>query len=200
MTPFQINFPFTFFSLPTNITIPQPVYMESTGKRGRPRKAVDAKILHEAFKKERRISTSVLASILGINRKTLRARMTELDIDPSYTPISDEELDGLVSQYLQEHPTGGRAYVIGRLRSANSLKIQRQRVINSMNRLDQLGQGMRQRVGKKKKRRPYQVPRPNALWHIDGHHKLISWGIVIHGVADGYSRTVSTCNRLISPC
>ncbi|KAE9382610.1 hypothetical protein BT96DRAFT_778281, partial [Gymnopus androsaceus JB14] len=34
------------------------------------------------------------------------------------------------------------------------------------------------------------VSRPNALWHIDGHHKLIMWGFVIHGVVDGYSRIV----------
>ena len=29
---------------------------------------------------------------------------------------------------------------------------------------------------------------PNSLWHIDGHHKLIKWRIVIHGGIDGYSR------------
>ena len=28
---------------------------------------------------------------------------------------------------------------------------------------------------------------PNSLWHIDGHHKLIRWRIVIHGGIDGYS-------------
>ncbi|KIJ99156.1 hypothetical protein K443DRAFT_62827, partial [Laccaria amethystina LaAM-08-1] len=38
------------------------------------------------------------------------------------------------------------------------------------------------------KHKRYHVPRPNSLWHIDGHHKLIVWGIVIHGIADGYSR------------
>ncbi|KAI5982901.1 hypothetical protein EDC04DRAFT_2616344 [Pisolithus marmoratus] len=31
--------------------------------------------------------------------------------------------------------------------------------------------------------------RPNALWHMDGHHKLIRWGIVIHGIVDGYCHT-----------
>ncbi|EPT00177.1 hypothetical protein FOMPIDRAFT_1123102, partial [Fomitopsis schrenkii] len=35
------------------------------------------------------------------------------------------------------------------------------------------------------KRRVYHVPRPNHLWHIDGHHKLIRWGIVVHGGIDG---------------
>jgi hypothetical protein len=29
------------------------------------------------------------------------------------------------------------------------------------------------------------------MWHLDGHHKLIRWGIVIHGFVDGYSRLVS---------
>ena len=28
----------------------------------------------------------------------------------------------------------------------------------------------------------------NALWHIDGYHKLIRWRLVIHGGIDGYSR------------
>ena len=40
------------------------------------------------------------------------------------------------------------------------------------------------------KRRKYQVPGPNSLWHADGHHSLISWGFVIHGAIDGYSRLI----------
>ncbi|KAG1733230.1 uncharacterized protein EDB91DRAFT_1057653, partial [Suillus paluster] len=37
----------------------------------------------------------------------------------------------------------------------------------------------------------YAVPRSNHLWHLDGHHKLILWGIVIDGLIDGYCRTES---------
>ena len=37
-------------------------------------------------------------------------------------------------------------------------------------------------------RRQYNVPSPNALWHIDGNHKLIRWRFVVHGGIDGYSR------------
>ncbi|KAF8991330.1 hypothetical protein BDQ17DRAFT_1255009, partial [Cyathus striatus] len=40
------------------------------------------------------------------------------------------------------------------------------------------------------KRQTYRVKRPNSVWHLDGHHKLINWGIVIHGMVDGYSRMV----------
>jgi len=36
----------------------------------------------------------------------------------------------------------------------------------------------------------YHVRGPLALWHMDGNHKLIRWGFVIHGAIDGYSRKV----------
>ena len=39
-------------------------------------------------------------------------------------------------------------------------------------------------------RRKYNVPGPNSLWHIDGHHSLVSWGFVIHGGIDGFSRSI----------
>lgn len=39
-------------------------------------------------------------------------------------------------------------------------------------------------------RRVYNVPGPNHLWHMDGHHKLIRYGLVTHGCIDGNSRVV----------
>jgi len=67
-----------------------------------------------------------------------------------------------------------------------------------MCRVDRLGMALRRR--EKIERRRYSVPRPNHLWHIDGHHKLIQWGIVIHGVIDGYCRTVSALFKTILFC
>jgi hypothetical protein len=189
----KINLKFRLSRSDDNVTIPQPVHQAHTGKRGRPRKNVDPKVLHEAFQTGRRIPTSVLASILGISRATLHARKDEMGINSGYSDISDDDLDSLIQEYRQEHPTAGRSYIIGHLRAAHSLRLQRHRVVASVDRIDQLGQGLQaieQPVGEKKQRTRYHVPRPNALWHIDGHHKLIKWGIVIHGVADGYSRQV----------
>lgn len=68
--------------------------------------------------------------------------MQEMDIDSGYDEISDEDLDTLVRQYRQENPGGGRAYIIGRLRSAHSLRVQRHRVVASLTCVDRLGQGM----------------------------------------------------------
>ena len=40
------------------------------------------------------------------------------------------------------------------------------------------------------RRRLYVSEGPNAVWHINGHHKLIRWRLVTHGVIDGYSRVI----------
>ncbi|KAJ9096300.1 hypothetical protein QFC20_006438 [Naganishia adeliensis] len=41
------------------------------------------------------------------------------------------------------------------------------------------------------RRREYFVPFVNSVWHMDGHHKLIDWKIVIHGAIDGKSHVVT---------
>ncbi|KAJ3847263.1 hypothetical protein EV368DRAFT_25470, partial [Lentinula lateritia] len=56
-------------------------------------------------------------------------------------------------------------------------------VKDSLKRVDRLGSRLRQRLTIS--RGIYKVPRPHALWHLDSHHKLIFWGIVIHGIVDG---------------
>ncbi|KAG2122960.1 hypothetical protein BD769DRAFT_1306927, partial [Suillus cothurnatus] len=61
--------------------------------------------------------------------------------------------------------------------------VQRSHIQSSLRRVDVVGQVLhRQRVIEWQK---YLVPRSNHLWHLDGHHKLILWGIVIHGIVDG---------------
>lgn len=54
-----------------------------------------------------------------------------------------------------------------------------------------LGIALRKHMMKKIHRQPYCVSQPHALWHIDGHHKLINWGIIVHGVVNGYTQLVS---------
>ncbi|KAJ7621640.1 hypothetical protein DFH06DRAFT_904110, partial [Mycena polygramma] len=63
------------------------------------------------------------------------------------------------------------------------LRVQKRRVLNSLRRVDNLGRVLRR--SKIIKRRVYHVKCPNALWHLDGHHKMIRWGIVVHGFVDG---------------
>ncbi|KAJ3963754.1 hypothetical protein EV361DRAFT_943322, partial [Lentinula raphanica] len=53
----------------------------------------------------------------------------------------------------------------------HGLRVQRRRVIQSLRRVDRLGRVIRRR--RLIERQAYKVSRPNALWHIDGHHKLM---------------------------
>ncbi|KAF9053292.1 hypothetical protein BJ165DRAFT_1317852, partial [Panaeolus papilionaceus] len=87
-------------------------------------------------------------------------------------------------------PDTGIAYLMGHLRSHHKLRIQRARIRAAVRNVDAVGATLRQQATSKKPRGHYHVSRPHALWHIDGHHKLIKWGFVIHGIIDGYSRKV----------
>lgn len=46
------------------------------------------------------------------------------------------------------------------------------------------------RWGQRIQRRPYSVPHPNFLWHIDTNMKLKHWRMCIHGCVDGFSRVI----------
>ena len=65
----------------------------------------------------------------------------------------------------------------------------RSRVRASIHRVDPVGTLLRQSVTIK--RRIYHSERPNFVWHLDGHHKLIKWRFVTHGGIDGYSHLIT---------
>ncbi|PFX19782.1 hypothetical protein AWC38_SpisGene15812 [Stylophora pistillata] len=77
--------------------------------------------------------------------------------------------------------------MLGALRS-RGLQVQRWRVHEIMRKIDPVGTALR--WNQVVHRRKYSVPGPKALWHIDGHHKLIHWRLVVHACIDGYSRLI----------
>lgn len=172
----------------SNVAYVQPVTVLRTGKRGRPRKVINSAFVMEAMSAKRRISVSKLAEIMGISRHTLTAHLKKHGVFYKFSALSDHDLDLLVKTFRQTKPDSGLRYLIGFLRT-HGVRVQKRRVFASVARVDGLGRVLRKRA--KIGRSDYKVARPNALWHIDGHHKLISWGIVIHGIVDGCSRTVS---------
>ncbi|KAF8832719.1 hypothetical protein HHX47_DHR1001651 [Lentinula edodes] len=171
----------------TGVFHTEPVFLAKTGKRGRPRKLIAPRLLQEATNGARRVTLTKLASCLGIHRQTLRTHLKENSIDYRFCPITNADLDKLTKRFKETNPASGLGYVMGFLRQ-KGYRLQRQRVKDSLKRVDRLGSRLRRRLTIS--RGLYKVPRPHALWHLDGHHKLIFWGIVIHGIVDGYSRTV----------
>ncbi|KAK7005481.1 hypothetical protein R3P38DRAFT_3604766 [Favolaschia claudopus] len=156
--------------------------------RGRPAKHIDPAYLQEATSANRNIKLNTLADALNVHRHTLRKRMRELGLAKRFDDIDDHDLDNITRQYKVKKPTSGLRYLRGHFRR-HGLRIQRERARHSLKRVDALGQALRSHLTINRRR--YKVPRPNYLWHCDGHHKLIWWGIVIHGFVDGYCRTIT---------
>ena len=67
--------------------------------------------------------------------------------------------------------------------------VQRERIRQSIRHVDP--SGVESRIRSVLHRRKYHVESPNFLWHLDGYHKLICWGIVIHGGINGYSGLIT---------
>lgn len=158
-----------------------------TGRPGRPRKDINIEWLTDATSKERKITFERIAEVLHMHRHTLRERLREYGIYDRYCSLTNEQLDVVVGAYKSIHPEAGLGYMIGFLR-LNGLRIQRKRVGLSLGRVDGLGQVLR--THQTTDRQKYSVPHSNYLWHLDGHHKLIKFGVVIHGIVDGHCHTV----------
>ena len=95
-----------------------------------------------------------------------------LSVRSFYSQISDAVLDATVSEISAQFPTCGNRQMQGHL-IARGVRVQQQRVRESMLRVDPGGAMMRRLSSIN--RRVYQVNGPLALWHIDGNHKLIRY-------------------------
>ena len=165
------------------------VTTQRSGKRGRPRKVISESFLREAFKPGRNISVSKLASAIEVHPNSVHYYMKLYKIErPPFSVVSDEALDSIIQQYKDSHPNTGIRYIRGFL-FQQGMRVQRDRVEASLGRVNDIGKVVLR--NKIIKRREYKSARPNALWHVDGHHKLGLWGIVVHGFSDGYDRVVS---------
>ncbi|KAL0565395.1 hypothetical protein V5O48_016624, partial [Marasmius crinis-equi] len=178
-----------FYREESGILYSQHVEKVKTGKKGRPKLAINEEFLKNAMDPKLSMKVGDVSKLLGIARNTVKSRLREAGIDYKYTSITDEELDAITREYRTTKIGSGIRYLVGHIRAAYNMRVQRSRVYDSVKRVD----GLRILVEESSARilrKPYHVKRPNALWHIDGHHKLILWGIVVHGIVDGYSHMV----------
>jgi len=103
-------------------------------------------------------------------------------LDRDYSQISDEELDTLVKEFKRQRPTTGLSYLRGHILQLG-WRVQRERLLASISRVDSVRKVLRK--NSTIQRRQYVSSRPNAVWHIDGHHKLGPYGFIIHALIDG---------------
>ena len=165
-------------------------------RRGRPEIPIQKDKI--GFLKDEGFKIADIASMFGCSRRTIERRLSKYGMSGrNFTPLTDLELDESIGNMCELHPLIGEKTICGRLRS-QGIHVQRERIRESLRRVDPTG--VEARVGRLLHRRAYSVVGPNALWHLDGYHKLIRWRIVIHGGIDGYSWMItflkaSTNNR-----
>ena len=128
-----------------------------------------------------------IARMLLVSHWTIQRRVAEFGLEhlSKFDEISDDEVDQKVRNFMQQHGCfDGSSMIRGYFRS-RGIRIQRDRIRKSLARIDPRNARIRWVITIS--RRAYCVPGPNSLWHLDGHHSLISWGFVIHEAIDGYS-------------
>ncbi|XP_028415387.1 uncharacterized protein LOC114538407 [Dendronephthya gigantea] len=174
-------------------TILPPV--TKTGFKGRPKFDIPIDQLEYLLKNGFKVSD--IASLFCVCQKTIHRRLQEngMSVRNTYEKLTDEDLDILVKNILQEFPNSGYKSMRGHLLS-RGYKIQEIRIRESMRRCDPEGTIVRALQIRVTHRRSYSVRAPLSLWHMDGNHKLIRWNFVVHGCVDGYSRKIMylSCN------
>ncbi|XP_019853028.1 PREDICTED: uncharacterized protein LOC109582628 [Amphimedon queenslandica] len=158
-----------------------------TGEVGRPRYEIPEDTLEMLI--ENRFTVPQIANIMGVSISTVRRRLSDAHIliRDCYSTISDSELDHIVGHIQQQYPMCGNRQMQGHLIS-RGYRIQQTRLRDFQRRIDPVGTALHRLNAIH--RRQYSVPSPLSLYHIDGHHKLIRWKIVVHGCVDGFSRRI----------
>ena len=127
-----------------------------------------------------------ITALISCSTHTIQIKLKEFGIKFNrFNDITNEDLDDLVKEIVTNLPACG-IRSIQTLLKVNGVILQRERIRESIHRVDPLG--LETRLSRTLHRRQYNVASPNALWHIDGYHKLIRWRLVTHEGIDGYSR------------
>ena len=154
------------------------LHVHFTGERGRTKIEITKPMLGYFFGHGHGFSATSTARLLHISLSTLCRRMAEFGmlICTQYSNISDDDLDRMIQSFQEQYPNCGYRMMQGHLKGLNH-RVQQSRVREAMARTDP--HGVINRWCNTVVRRTYSVHSPNALWHIDGNHRLIRYACVI---------------------
>ena len=159
-----------------------------TGKVGRPTKRLNINWVCNAISSQHRIPMKMLATLLGIHQNTLRYKLCALGLKKRFSSLTNDQLDRVITIYKRLRPNSGLRYTTGFLHR-HGIQVQRERIRMSLQRVDGLGHTLRRNDAIVHRTCISQIS--NAVWHLDGLHKLIQFGFVIHGTVDGHDHVVS---------
>lgn len=148
-----------------------------TGSPGRPAFNIPKEILEMFI--DNKFTISAMAKMLEVSESTIKRRLQSygLSISSKYADLRQQDLDDIVKEILEQFPKTGYKRMIGYL-MARGHRVQEKKVRETMRRVDPEGVIERSISLNIIQRRRYSVPSTLALWHIDGHHKLIRYIII----------------------
>lgn len=136
-----------------------------------------------------RLRWTSIAAELEISLSSLERWRRHVNfVDPGHR-LTPEQLDYVLQTFTNGNSARGERLAIGYVRSLGILN-SRQDIRDSLQRVDPVGKELRQ-MRLVAQRRVYSVEGPNHLWHCDGHHKLIQFGLVTLGCIDGFTRRIT---------
>ena len=145
---------------------------QCTGGRGRPRYIIRLEQL--VFLREIRFTWSAIAVMFGISRRTMyniRSEFGLIDTEfAGFSDVTDVQLKSLIQDIRQEMPEIGQSMLRGVL-NARGVYVSMVRLHDCLSEMDPASAALR--WASLIHRRVYSVPHPNALWHLDGNHKII---------------------------
>ena len=118
--------------------IPSVEIQAVQGARGRPKFLIQQDKLQALI--DTQLPIPCVAKLLGVSEVTVFRRMAEfgISVSGSYSTMSDQELDMLVSEIKAQMPQIGYRLVLGRLRSLGH-RVQWSRMKAAMHRVDAAG-------------------------------------------------------------
>jgi len=178
----------------------EPVKLEPSGPQGgRPRIIIDPGFLRQVVD-DLHLDAVKIGQMLfpgtdkHVSARTVRQHLLRHGIRQPNKPtrrfseIRDNDLLGVMEYVITElQPNVGAVYMEGALLHLG-FHIPRDRVRSLLSQLVPVRTAIRQETVAV--RRKYTNDGPNHVWHLDGQHELVSFGIVVHGITDGYSRAV----------
>ena len=149
------------------------------GGRGRPKYVI--KVEQIIFLREIGLTWTRIAVLYGISRRTLyniRSEMGLIGLTSNVSSqISDLELQSVICDIKRIMPDAGQNMLRGVLQS-KGINVSMVRIRDSIAQVDPVNTALRWATPRT--RRIYSVLHPNALWHIDGNHKLIRLLVFVH--------------------
>ena len=137
------------------------------GRPGRPSVDIPPEVLEDL--RGLGFTLEKIAKIFRVSRWTImrRVRLFDLEHLSLFSTMTDEEI-------ARHGSTTGETYLRRHFKAMGNT-VQRRQIRESLNRVDPRNTALR--WGALVSRRVYFVPWPNSLWHLDGHHSLIRWGV-----------------------